>query len=737
MNSTLYLAVGLAAAGVKVHFACPPDSPVEAEARARGLEVHPIALAPRRRWSNANRLAELVARHPVDLINAQSSRDREAFTLLGVMGRLDLPLILTRRSWPRTTPIENWFAGRVARRVIAVSEPVRVALEAGGMPAAKLSVVHNGVLADRLDTPVGVVELDRWRHRIKWDPEHRTVGIVARPKDQAVVLESLAMVESPVRLVLSGLSPEAIAEPLPPIPGRHTVVRLPFDPDIRPLYELLEVALHPSRWDALPQAVLEAMALGKPVIASKATGNEVIIRHEVDGLLAGPEDPADWARQLNRLLSDQRLADSLGREARRRAREDFALEKTVAGTLSVYQEALKSFPVPRSPFGAPQTPTRNVLLLAYDFPPRSGGIARAMGEIARAASPEMVVCTGRVTGDTVWDRGSNVPVMRTAVDAERLRTVSGLVRWVRTADQLVRANRTEFIWAGNIKPAGHVARWLQRRRGIPYGLIAHGLDLGILSEQAARSARKRAVARSILSGAAVIVANSSWTAERCRQLLRELSVDFPSENIRVVRLGADPARFTPAGSSYPLGSGRWLLTVARLVPHKGIDTALEAFALLLPARPDLHYAIAGEGPDRERLSTLAQRLGVIDRVRFLGPVAEDDLPSLYRAATLYLGLSREEGKEVEGFGLSLVEAQACGRAVIAARSGGIPDSVSEEAGILVPPGDPRAAAQAVEALLQDDSRREALGRGGRRRVERELNWSRVRQDLRLAEPAFR
>ena len=178
------------------------------------------------------------------------------------------------------------------------------------------------------------------------------------------------------------------------------------------------------------------MALGKPVIASRATGNAVIIRDGVDGLLVAPEDPSDWAAPLNSLLSDQTLAARLGRAARLRARVDFALERTVTTTLAVYREVLDSFPVPRSPLGSSNLPTRNaergtrnVLLLTYDFPPCPGGIARAMGEIARHATPEVVVSTGRTSGDIAWDRASNVRVMRTAVDSERLRTVGGLVRW--------------------------------------------------------------------------------------------------------------------------------------------------------------------------------------------------------------------------------------------------------------------------------------------------------------------
>jgi len=746
VNSTLQLAVELARTGVGVRFACPPDSPVAAAAQAQGLEVLPLTLEPRRRWSNAARLADLLARHPVDLINAQSSRDREAFTLLGATGRLTIPLVLTRRSWPRTTPLENWFAGRVAARVIAVSEPVRAALEAGGIPGHKLVVVHNGVLTTRIDREVSPEEVEIWRGRIGWEPARRTVGIVARQKDQAVVLRALPWIEQPIRLVLSGLDPGALAVPLPPIPDRHVVVRLPFDSDIRPLYELLEVALHPSRLDALPQAVLEAMALGKPVIASRATGNAVIIRDGIDGLLAEPDSPADWAAQLDRVLSDPAFAGRLGLAARRRAREDFSLDQTVAGTMAVYREVLEPLPVPRAPMrfgdilGAAWNGERGTgngeLLLAYDFPPSGGGIARALGEIARQAG--MTVCTGRTDGDLSRDRESGVRVLRAPVDTERLRTVTGLVRWARSADGLARATGSDFVWAGNIKPAGHVARWLNTRRGIPYGLIAHGLDLGIIAEQSVRSGRKRVVARGLFEHAAGIVANSRWTAERCRRLLRELGVPHVAERLRVVLLGADPSRFRPDGPVYPLGPGRWLLTVARLVPHKGIDTAIEAFAVLAASCPDLCYAIVGDGPDRPRLAELARRQGLADRVRFVGSVDEADLPAVYRAAVVYVGLSREEGREVEGFGLSLVEAQAAGRAVVAARSGGIPESVADgESGLLVPAADARSAAEALAHLLSDESRRNALGRAGRQRVERTLNWARVAEELSLAAREFR
>ncbi len=338
--SVLRIARGIAERGHEVGLVCPPGSEVEREARAAGLAVFPVALAKGGRFGNARALAALLAEYPVDLVNAHSSRDREALTWLGLTRRLAAPLIITRHSYPRTAFLENLLASYVARRVIAFSEPVADVLARRGTLRSRLCVVHGGLMLDRVDRAVTVAELEEWRARIGWEPSRRTVGIVARPKDQPVVLAALSRVQTPVRLVLAGLSGDALTRPLSAVAARHAVVRLPFDPAIRPLYDLLEVALHPSQFDAFPQAVLEAMALGKPLIASDATGNAVIVQNGVNGLLVAPEDPAAWATALDRVLTDAGLAARLGAAAVRRAREDFPFERTIERTIAVYREVL-------------------------------------------------------------------------------------------------------------------------------------------------------------------------------------------------------------------------------------------------------------------------------------------------------------------------------------------------------------------------------------------------------------
>jgi phosphatidylinositol alpha-1,6-mannosyltransferase len=119
-------------------------------------------------------------------------------------------------------------------------------------------------------------------------------------------------------------------------------------------------------------------------------------------------------------------------------------------------------------------------------------------------------------------------------------------------------------------------------------------------------------------------------------------------------------------------------------------------------------------------------------VRFLGDVGDRELPALYNLASVYVGASRRAGRlGVEGFGISLVEASACGLPVVAGNSGGIPDAVREgETGFLVPPEDPAALADAISRLLADTDLAGRIGAAGRRAVETYYNRDRVIRDLR-------
>ena len=384
------------------------------------------------------------------------------------------------------------------------------------------------------------------------------------------------------------------------------------------------------------------------------------------------------------------------------------------------------------------------LLLAQDFPPMGGGIARLHGELARRfPKGELIVSTPSDPDGAEVDAGLPATIDRLPIGASRTKTLPGVLFWSRRAASLARQHRVRFVHCGNVKPAGYPARWVYERLRVPYSLFLYGADL--LSEQhkIRHSAIKRRMTRAIFGGAATLIAISNWTRDLGLAVLGELGLDGHGQRLRVVHLGTDPTSFRPGIDpravrdrfALPDAGTRWLVTVARLQRHKGMDTVIAALPAILARAPDVRYAVAGAGPDRERLEKLTHKLGLADRVRFLGGVTDQDLPALYNLASVYVGASRRsERLGVEGFGISLVEASACGLPVVAGNSGGVPDAVQDgETGFLVPPEDPAALADAICRLLGDATLATRLGGNGRRAVETHFNWDRVVRDLREIE----
>jgi len=384
------------------------------------------------------------------------------------------------------------------------------------------------------------------------------------------------------------------------------------------------------------------------------------------------------------------------------------------------------------------------MLLAQDFPPMGGGIARMHSELARRfPRGELIVSTPADPDAPEADGPLDAVIDRLPISARRTKSLPGLLLWARRAASLARQHRIRYVHCGNIKPAGYPARWVFERCRVPYGIYFHGGDL--LSEQhkIRQSVFKRRTARVIFSGAAVLMANSAWTRDLALTVLGELGLDGQGPRLRVVHLGTDPDHFRPGvetaalrdRAEIPNGARRWLVTVARVEDDKGFDTVIHALPAIVAHERDVGYVIAGRGPDRSRLEKLAQKLGVADRVRFVGAIPDRDLPALYNVGSVYVGASRRGGRiDVEGFGISLVEASACGLPVVAGDSGGIPDAVRDgETGFLVPAEDPAALANAVCRVLADRELAAKLGRNGRRAVETYYNWDRVVRDLRAIE----
>lgn len=377
-------------------------------------------------------------------------------------------------------------------------------------------------------------------------------------------------------------------------------------------------------------------------------------------------------------------------------------------------------------------------LLTTDFPPVLGGISSYVFNVYRQFDlHQMTLIAPQHPDAEQFDSAQAYAAerFRTAPDIPGVRGAWQVWRMYAGAEKLVKQSRDFLLHCGHVN-AAMAARKLKRRYGTPYLLWTHALE--IMDEWL------RAKILPAMLDADLVITNSEFT----RTFVA--SVGVPESRIVKIRPGADPAHFRPgldcSELSRRLGlSGRpTLLTVARMVKanrYKGHDLVLRALAEVVRTVPDVAYVLVGEGDDLEYLDRLAREYGVRKNLTFVGRVSDEELPLLYNACDAFIMCSREDrtrrGILAEGFGMALVEASACGKPVIAGRSGGVPDAVQEGiTGLLVNPTDTAAVAAAIIRILREPGLANALGNNGRKWVEREMNWNHAAGEFERAMERF-
>jgi len=190
----------------------------------------------------------------------------------------------------------------------------------------------------------------------------------------------------------------------------------------------------------------------------------------------------------------------------------------------------------------------------------------------------------------------------------------------------------------------------------------------------------------------------------------------PESQVRVIHPGVDSVTFSPRPGLDRTAHPSFLY-VGRLKRYKGVATAIEALAVARQGRNDMTLEIAGSGDDRPRLEALARRLGVGDAVRFHGFVTDEHKLRLMRTSWANVFPSVKEG-----WGLTVVEAAACGTPSLTSNSPGLRDSVRDgETGYLVPHGDARALARRMLELAERPALVDTLGKQARAFAET-LTW---------------
>lgn len=357
-----------------------------------------------------------------------------------------------------------------------------------------------------------------------------------------------------------------------------------------------------------------------------------------------------------------------------------------------------------------------VLVASPWLHPKGGGLERYAHTMALhlARQGAGVTCVGHM--DAPLDEATPEGVRRIAAPpAYRLSNTPLGLTLARRVARLLRQEDFDVVNVHTPVPGtAELVATAARRAGVPYVVTYHAGMLGPPSGPLAAAARvhRALFERRMLSRAAGLVAVSPYVAEHV----------FDGRPCAVIPPGVDVERFAPRGASVP---GRILFVgpVSRAYAWKGFSVLFEAFCRLAPFVPEAHLRAIGGGDLVAHYEALAQQRGLSHRVEIVPRVDDDRLAREYNEAAVAVLPSTSAA---ESFGMTLAEANACGRPVVGSDAGGIPSFVEHGVnGLLARAGDTTALAAALTRVLEDRHLAHRLGQAGREKVLARHRWERL------------
>jgi glycosyltransferase involved in cell wall biosynthesis len=511
-------------------------------------------------------------------------------------------------------------------------------------------------------------------------------------------------------------------------------------------YARAAVYVQPSRIaadgdrDGIPNVLLEAMAMGLPVVATRVSGIPELVSHEINGLLVEPDDPAALADAITRLIARPALCADLGCRARATVTESFDNDRNLRQLMALLQHA------PKVAYVMNGFPRLSETFITHEIHQlEQAGLSLRLFAVKREDEPLVHPVVGAIraplrylpkatslSGHSLpaWLR-DNLPAYWRAHLAVAARRPLRYARTLASALALSWRHRPrkvfikEFLQAGAIADALHrsgdvghlhghfchgvatITWFASRLSGIPFSFTAHAKDIyqaelnpGDLLERKLGAARF--VATCTCANAGVL------RARHARPL-----------DVHTIYHGLDTDYFAPAPASAAGDAPPLILAVGRFVEKKGFDQLIDACARLKHGGVRFACVIVGErGSAYDSLRAQIDTLGLADTVQLRHAVTQDQLRDIYRSAQVFaLPCQIMEDGDRDGFPNVLAEAMAMGVPVVSTAISGIPEMIDDGVhGLLVEPRQPQALADALRRVLTDAALHERLAHAGRERI---------------------
>ena len=344
-NSISFLAKGLAASGHQVYVGCRPNSLLHTLLENTEVRLVPMRFRGRFNLKDIKALRDTVKKYGIQLINAQSSIDRYTSILVKKLYLPDVKVVHTRRQRPKSAGgwLQNLFYVRGTDKVVVISDELKEVFVKSGYPETHLQVIYNGTPAGQY-AAVTSEKVEELRRRFSIGTGDIVVGCVSRMKEQPQLIQALALLDPQIKVVFAGIKPGSLDEIAKKANLKNEIIYAGVlsHPEVLNLYKLMNVNVLASTMDGFGLALVEAMALEVPVVATNAYGIKNVVKDEVNGLLFENGDIKGLAGQLKRVLSDTVLKQRLVENGRKTALEEFSMEKTIANYEQFFEALTRS-----------------------------------------------------------------------------------------------------------------------------------------------------------------------------------------------------------------------------------------------------------------------------------------------------------------------------------------------------------------------------------------------------------
>jgi len=321
---------------------------------------------------------------------------------------------------------------------------------------------------------------------------------------------------------------------------------------------------------------------------------------------------------------------------------------------------------------------KKILVLTENFPPKSGGSGRWFWELySRLPADKVVVATNTDSGAADFDEACMLTIERLPLSSPEwgFRSMQGLRFYFQTVvalRKIIKKHNIDEIHCGRVIHEGVSAWLLSLFTKIKYICFVHGEDV----ETAATSGEHNMMVKQVCKRAQYIICNSKNSAEIVKR--QEYANDA---KLTILHPGVDANIFVPASIDQAFKEKMgWtdkfvILTVGRLQKRKGQDKMIEAMPLILKDYPNALYVIVGNGDCKDKLGAMVHDLSLSEQVQILGDISDAEMIQCYQQCDLFILPNRTIKNDIEGFGMVLVEAQACAKPVIAGDSGGTKETM--------------------------------------------------------------